>query len=626
MHRGRRRQHLVRCSRLHAARARGQRWRAANTELRNQLDSLHGIMSPRCARNACADNVDSEVAALRAEVATLQERLEWETRRWHTLRVSSPLTDVHFWETLTPEMNGNYWRWWKIWCPCCKRPLDVTTFSSVEAWTQREQPRSLHCSLPEPRFAYAASLWGANPGYVLGALVLGQSLRRSGTVHDLVLMHTDEVPRSALKFLAQVWSLKSVDFIDASSDLFTLKGTRFDGVFTKLHALGLVEYTKVLMLDLDLAILECPDKLFQLRAPAALCRGMMGTQHGALIDGRRFFAPEILEDDDNAYEWGQHGGINAGVMLFEPDAALHARTLREVRTKIHPERIPGNGPEQDYLSRLFAPSWSHIGVQHNFQLHHVFFALEAVVAHLTGVNPNDSTCGQNQAVKEEAEAGSCVHEQQAAPEPWLPSRLSLDVKDIATVHFSGELKMWHREHLGQETDEVFADRLLRSNSPYSSRLWLDRYGHDWEYAKHGVRLSEGGSWEPCNAAGPPVAEAIEQAVRQARAAARRAAQQWRHDLEALSHSFPQLPPLELLLQQLHQPSWPAAAPYPLGARVEVWWPRAGQWFAASVVAARDDGALSVTFDEPGYWGSGTSGLRSSSLRPLIEEEEGRKRS
>ena len=41
----------------------------------------------------------------------------------------------------------------------------------------------------------------------------------------------------------------------------------------KLHALGLVDYSKVLMLDLDLAILASLDELFDLAAPAALCRG-----------------------------------------------------------------------------------------------------------------------------------------------------------------------------------------------------------------------------------------------------------------------------------------------------------------------------------------------------------------
>ena len=120
-----------------------------------------------------------------------------------------------------------------------------------------------------PRFAYAASLWNANPGYVLGDLVLGQAIRCRGSEHDLALMHTDELPDSSRRLLTQVWILQEVPYITADSNLFHSMGTRLDGVFTKLHALSLVKYTKVLMLDLDLAIMTNVDDLVRV---ASICR------------------------------------------------------------------------------------------------------------------------------------------------------------------------------------------------------------------------------------------------------------------------------------------------------------------------------------------------------------------
>ena len=33
---------------------------------------------------------------------------------------------------------------------------------------------------------------------------------------------------------------------------------------------------------------------------------------------------------------------------------------------MHPEHIPSAAPEQDYLSRFYAPFWSHISVENNF--------------------------------------------------------------------------------------------------------------------------------------------------------------------------------------------------------------------------------------------------------------------
>merc|ERR1712218_385959 len=105
-----------------------------------------------------------------------------------------------------------------------------------------------------------------------GALVLGAGLRASGTKHDLVLLHTDDIPQSALQLLSRVWSLRLVDFVSADQNLFCMLGSRFEGVFTKLHVLALTEYTKVLLLDLDIAVIQCPDDLFSLPAPAAMHR------------------------------------------------------------------------------------------------------------------------------------------------------------------------------------------------------------------------------------------------------------------------------------------------------------------------------------------------------------------
>ena len=117
------------------------------------------------------------------------------------------------------------------------------------------------------------------------------------------------------------------------------EGSRFSGVFTKLHALGLVRYDKIIMLDIDIAVLDCADALFDLPAPAALWRGQAQTkEHGFPIYGRCFFGgPDA--------DWGQTGGINAGVKILAPDSSLHARALYEVQAPMHPERIPGGGPE-----------------------------------------------------------------------------------------------------------------------------------------------------------------------------------------------------------------------------------------------------------------------------------------
>ena len=308
------------------------------------------------------------------KISKLQHQITTQNSSWKVLHVTSPLTEVNHTQ-MEMHDSTDFSRCWQSWCPCCKRPLDVTAFSSPDRnETHRHQST-------EHKYAYVTTLWGEDSGFVVGALALGAALQRTKTMHDLVLMHTHDIPTNSLAMLRRVWRLYEVDYVKASENLF-LGGSnsRFSGVFTKLHALGLTAYDKVLLLDIDLTIFDNIDALFNLQAPAALWRGYRQTkEHGYRIDGRCFFGGP---DDD----WGQTGGINAGVMLLAPDAVIHQRALREVEAPSHPERIAGAGPEQDYLSRLFAHDLKHLSVLYNFQIHHVIHGLTMAVQEYTGIS------------------------------------------------------------------------------------------------------------------------------------------------------------------------------------------------------------------------------------------------
>ena len=282
-----------------------------------------------------------------------------------------------------------------------------------------------------------AAIWGAGQGYVLGALVLGQRLRELGTTAELVLLHTDDVPSNYLDLLARFWRLRLVDYIDAARSLFLSKGTNFDGVFTKLNAWAATEYTKVLLLDIDVIPLHSLDELFSLPTPAAMARGTNHIRHGEELDGREWF----ISWNDPDWPWTQSGGINAGVILLQPDLGLFAKMKGEVTAVLHPEHIPGSGPEQDYLSRFFAATpWHHISVRYNFQPHHVPYALEYYL-------------------RNHARLGT-----------WLPMRLEMRPEDIHNVHFSGALKLWDQfvPVVSKEPHDEFMRRLFQSNFPSSN--------------------------------------------------------------------------------------------------------------------------------------------------------------
>ena len=56
--------------------------------------------------------------------------------------------------------------------------------------------------------------------------------------------------------------MHAVDYVDANDGLFWggREGSRFSGVFTKLQALELVAYDKIIMLDIDISVLQNVDQ------------------------------------------------------------------------------------------------------------------------------------------------------------------------------------------------------------------------------------------------------------------------------------------------------------------------------------------------------------------------------
>ena len=71
------------------------------------------------------------------------------------------------------------------WCPCCKRWLRIDVYTSADAWLS-DQWAATPAEAARP-YAYVSVLWGASPGLVLAALVLGAGLICSATKYDRVL-------------------------------------------------------------------------------------------------------------------------------------------------------------------------------------------------------------------------------------------------------------------------------------------------------------------------------------------------------------------------------------------------------------------------------------------------------
>lgn len=280
-------------------------------------------------------------------------------------------------------------------------------------------------------------------------MVLGKSLRQVGVKHDLVLVHTPDMPPAAIQLVASSgWRTLQAEELLGVRELYGHGEPRFKSVFTKLQVLGLKEYDKVLLLDIDTLVLENMDDLFALPAPAAMARGPKHCyHHGDPIEGQYFFGGASY-----TRSWGQRSGINAGVMLMEPNENELRQMIEEVLDTQHPSHIKGNGPEQDYLSRYWADCWTHIGVENNFQLHQLFYAL----------HPDHVHCAERvQFLGDNPGAG------------------------IRLVHYSGPLKPWSRfleqqwaGDGGPDGDAQFLKATLESFPGYW--LWCLRDRATWD--------------------------------------------------------------------------------------------------------------------------------------------------
>ena len=272
-----------------------------------------------------------------------------------------------------------------IGCPWCRRPVTVALCEPCGD-SNMESTNVFSASsggTATGRFAYVALIYGpACHKYFLGALVLGWGLsQHAGNRRERVLMYTNDVPQQYVEVLNAVgWSCRKIDYLSSvARALFHNPHTsRFLDVFTKLRALELEEFEKVLCLDLDMLVRAPPkmsdveplESLFALDAPAAMKRGNPCPAHGARVPYCEFWAHPERRVVDEIPVHQQASGINAGVMLFKPDVARMREMEAEVRDWHHPEHYATHMPEQEYLTRFYGTfsQWTHIGCRYNFEI------------------------------------------------------------------------------------------------------------------------------------------------------------------------------------------------------------------------------------------------------------------
>jgi len=147
--------------------------------------------------------------------------------------------------------------------------------------TEDTEIKSISGSCPSSALISAASQFAyvtlvmKRDGYVPGALVVGYSLRLTGTKAQLVCMVTHDVSAAAHHRLTLIFDhVPEVPYLQFECKrLRTAQQCRLykqwvEMSFTKWNALSLTQYEKVLFVDADQVVFKNIDHLFELSAPA----------------------------------------------------------------------------------------------------------------------------------------------------------------------------------------------------------------------------------------------------------------------------------------------------------------------------------------------------------------------
>jgi hypothetical protein len=132
---------------------------------------------------------------------------------------------------------------------------------------------------------------------ISGAIVLAESIRKLGSMADLVAMITSSITGESIiilkKFFDNVLQVKSKS--------------------RELNALNLTKYKKVLLINPDSVVLKYPDYLFTLKTPAGI---FIPSKNNALVSDKKNI--DLLE---NFYSCDTiSNGIFKGLILLEPDS------------------------------------------------------------------------------------------------------------------------------------------------------------------------------------------------------------------------------------------------------------------------------------------------------------------
>ena len=233
------------------------------------------------------------------------------------------------------------------------------------------------------KYAYV-TLVMLGDAYISGAIVLADSIRKSGSIVDLIVLVTPDVSEEGKNILGIYFTyVKEIEYINVQNWRTKKQQHRkyLELVFTKFHIFNLVQYDKILLIDADALVLKYPDHIFTLNAPA-----------GCFIENKDYIISydaecNYIAPKNGRIEWYskycdccRHGkkipkdmtdrlktqftnsGIGGGLLLLEPKKGELESIIKDVSKNPMKYLVETKfvWPEQQYLSLRYSGKWTNI--------------------------------------------------------------------------------------------------------------------------------------------------------------------------------------------------------------------------------------------------------------------------
>jgi hypothetical protein len=198
--------------------------------------------------------------------------------------------------------------------------------------------------------------------YVAGAIILAETIKRLGSMSELVVLITNDVSQEAIiilkRFYDKVINIEYINIQKIKKDDLSYS----DVCFTKLNALNLIQYKKILLIDADTIILKYPDHLFTLNTPAGVYLEENDNKKEYKID-KIDLKKEISIFKKNC-KFHLHGKvvnnknikISKKILLLEPNKKQFDEMIRDIKT-IKDSSIY---TEHEYLEKIYVGLWTSI--------------------------------------------------------------------------------------------------------------------------------------------------------------------------------------------------------------------------------------------------------------------------